>query len=145
MKELRSLHDILQQHLRALKFMKLEPDPSFITSIIELKFDATTLFEWHKYTQEKVEDVPPYQDILDFLNLRAQASESLVSSTKKNSALPPGKKSTQSGHVALFAAAGTNSNRNPCIICTTERHPLYACPKFKLMSHDEMGKETTCA
>ena len=44
-KELRSLHDMLQQHLRALKSMKLEPDLSFITSIIELKLDATTLFE----------------------------------------------------------------------------------------------------
>ena len=53
--ELRSLHDTLQQHLRAL---------TFITSIIELKLDATTLFEWQKHTQEKVDDVPPYQDLL---------------------------------------------------------------------------------
>jgi hypothetical protein len=42
-RELRHLHDVLQQHIRALKTMKTEPDWSFITSIIELKLDSTTL------------------------------------------------------------------------------------------------------
>ena len=137
-KELRHLHDILQQHLRALKSMELEPDPSFITSIIELKLDTTTLFEWQKHTQESIKDVPPYQDILDFLNLRAQASESLAGQTKRNSAQPPGKKSAQSsGNVASFTAASANSNHSRCIVCTSERHPLYACSSFKALSHEE--------
>ena len=44
-KELRRLHDtLLQQHLRALKSMKHEPDSSFITSIIELKLNQDTIF-----------------------------------------------------------------------------------------------------
>ena len=25
-----------------------------------------------------------------------------------------------------------------CILCSSERHPLYACPKFKSMSHSDM-------
>ena len=79
-KELRRFHDTQQQHLRALKTMKSEPDPSFVTSVIELKLDET-LFEWQKHSQEKVEEVPHYQDILDFIDLRAQASESLAGSS----------------------------------------------------------------
>ena len=68
-----------------------------------------------------MDDVPPYQDLLDFLDLRAQASESLASSTKRNSVQPPGKRATQSGNVALFTVAGSNYSSN-CVVCTTERH-----------------------
>lgn len=137
-KELRRFHDTLQQHLRALKTMKSEPDPSFVTSIIELKLDQTTLFEWQKHSQEKVEEIPHYQDILDFIDLRAQASESLAGASKRQG-LPPGKKPATLGKVASFAATNTESgSRNPCVVCTTERHPLYACPKFKALPHDDM-------
>ena len=38
-KELHRLHYMLQQHLRALTTMKYESDPSFITSLIEIKLD----------------------------------------------------------------------------------------------------------
>ena len=124
-KELRRLHDVLLQHLRALKTMKAEPNSSFITSIIELKLDPTTLFEWQKHTQEKVDEVPHYQDCLEFIDLRAQASESLSATPKKK----PGKETS-------FFGAGSDMGRNHCILCTSERHPLYACPKFKAMSHD---------
>jgi len=36
-KEIRRLHDVLQQHLRALKAMRTEPSSPFITSLIEMK------------------------------------------------------------------------------------------------------------
>ncbi len=70
-RELRKLHDLAQQHLRALKSMKYDPGPS----VLELKLDATTTFEWQKHSQTQ-RKVPHYQDLLDFINLRAQASES---------------------------------------------------------------------
>ena len=136
-KELRRLHDTIQQHLRALKTMKTEPDPSFITSVIELKLDATTLFEWQKHSQDKVEEVPHYQDLLDFLNLRAQASETLAGPSKRNAASFPSKKATPFGKVTSFTATSTESNRSHCVICTSGRHPLYACPSFRMMTHDE--------
>ena len=47
-KELRRLHDIVTQHLRALKSMEYDPSGPFITSVLELKLDTTTLFEWQK-------------------------------------------------------------------------------------------------
>ncbi len=45
-KEIRRLHDSVQQHLRALKAMGEEPSGSFITSMLELKLDQSTMFEW---------------------------------------------------------------------------------------------------
>ena len=136
-KELRRLHDSLQQHLRALKTMKSEPDPSFVTSIIELKLDETTLFEWQKHSQEKVEEVPHYRDILEFIDLRAQAAESIAIPSKKQS-VQSGKKPAHFGRVASYTATSDESGvRSHCLICVSERHPLYTCPKFKAMSHDE--------
>ena len=39
-KELRRLHDTVQQHLQDLKSMDYEPSGRFITSIIELKLEC---------------------------------------------------------------------------------------------------------
>ena len=90
-KELRRLHDIILQHLRALKSMDQQPSPSFITSIIELKLDTTTMFEWQRHTQSQNE-VPHYRDILEFIDHRAQASEISTPSRKPlNPILLPGR------------------------------------------------------
>ena len=79
-KEICALHDLVVQHLRALKSLGHEPSQAFITSLLEMKFDSTTKFEWRRHSQE-YSDVPDYQVLLDFLNLRAQAAE--VQSEKK--------------------------------------------------------------
>lgn len=135
-KELRKLHDLLQQHLRALKTMGTEPDPSFVTCIVELKLDPTTLFEWQKHSQSTVDEVPHYQNILEFLDLRAQASETLTGPFKKGNAPSHGKKPGSFGKVASFPA-NADSSRTHCAVCTSEQHPLYSCPKFKGMSRDD--------
>ena len=128
-KELRRLHDTVQQHLRALKAMGSEPDESFITSVIELKLDVDTMFEWQRHSQAKTE-VPSYSEILDFLDLRAQASETSLSSSSKK---PPTKKPFTP--VTTFTA--NSEYMGNCILCNPERHPLYICPKFKVMSHSD--------
>ena len=65
------------QHLRALTVMGYKPSASFITSLIELMLDQNTRFEWQTYTR-KVKNVPNYDHMLIFLDMRAQASETLV-------------------------------------------------------------------
>ena len=81
-KELRRLHDTALQHLRALKSLGHDPPGPFITSLLELKLDAGTMFEWQRHSQTQA-DVPHYDDLLKFINLRAQASESSAGSTSK--------------------------------------------------------------
>ena len=78
-KELCRLHNTVLQHIRALKAIECESSGPFITSVIELKLDTTTMFEWQKHSQVAT-SVPHYQELLDFINLRAQASE--ISTTK---------------------------------------------------------------
>ena len=133
-KELRRLHDTVQQHLRALKAMDYEAPGPFITSVLELKLDQNTLFEWHKHSGEPT-TVPHYNNLLDFINLRAQASESLATPSKGSTPFS-GKKQSSSKPVASFAASASDSSPN-CLICKSEKHPLYACPRFKLMSHEQ--------
>ena len=82
-KELRRLHDTVQQHLRALKAMDQDPSGAFITSMMELKLDQTTMFEWQK-TNQTTKSVPHYQAILEFLNLRAQAAETCSTQERKH-------------------------------------------------------------
>ena len=88
-KELRRPHNMVQQRLRALSLMDYEPSGPFITSITGLKLDPTTLFEWQKSSQSHTE-VPHYKHILEFLNLRAQASETSLVETKKPSTFSNG-------------------------------------------------------
>ena len=51
-RELRHLHDVVNQHLQALRSMDFEPSGPFITSMLELKLDANTMFEWQKFSQD---------------------------------------------------------------------------------------------
>lgn len=83
-KELRRLHDTAQQHLRALKALGHDPSGSFITSMLELKLDVNTMFEWQRHSQDSA-DVPHFKLLLEFVNLRAQASEASVSDAGKKS------------------------------------------------------------
>ncbi len=62
--------------------MSCAPPGPFITSILELKLDDNTSFEWQKSSQD-LPDFPHYDKLLAFLNLRAQASEASYN-VKKN-------------------------------------------------------------
>ena len=129
-RELRRLHDTVQQHVRALKTLGCDLPGQFITSMIELKLDTDTLFEWQKHTQAEAE-VPHYQELLDFIDIRAQASEASCTVSKKSTPSPRKPASRVAAH------ATTQDTNNSCPVCITEKHPLYVCTKFKAMSHDD--------
>ena len=130
-KELRYLHDTVQQHLRALKAMGNEPSGSFITSLLELKLDKNTMFEWQKTSQDST-DMPHYTKLLEFLNLRAQASETCSTQSKKHPRYEPTRKP-----VTSFTASATDAVTN-CYLCKTQKHPLYIYPQFKSLPHERM-------
>ena len=74
--ELCRLHNVVKQHLHALKAIKYDLSGPFVTSLLELKLDHSTIVEWQRHSQEP-KGVPHYQELLEFLDLRAQASETL--------------------------------------------------------------------
>ena len=53
--------------------------------MVELKLDANTVFEWQKHSQEDT-GLPPYEQLLSFIDMRAQALE-ISSSSHKGSSL----------------------------------------------------------
>ena len=133
-KELRYLHNTALQHLRALKSMGSEPSGPFITSVLELKLDPATMFEWQR-DSSTLTDTPHYDEFLKFINLRAQASEhSVIESSKRtHSEL---KKGPQNKSFAAHTANISQSMSEPCVLCKTVSHPLYSCSKFKALPHD---------
>ena len=135
-KELRRLHDTIQQHLRALKAMGYELPGPFITSLLKLKLDSDTMFEWQRHSQEST-DVPHFSKLLEFLDLRAQASESSAPASHKSSSRSQHRSQHAPKPIATFATNTSDSVVN-CVLCGTIKHPLYVCPKFKSLSHDEM-------
>lgn len=131
-KELRRLHDTAQQHIRALKALGNEPDGPFITSLLQLKLDPTTLFEWQKCDQDLAR-VSGYVRFLEFINLRAQASECLL---PERSSRPPrgdNPKSIFQSRSATFTASMSNA----CVVCKGDKHALFTCPQFKSMNRDK--------
>ena len=67
-KERRRLHDACSQHLRVLKTMGHNPSGPFMKSLIEMKLDWSTMYEWQRPAQES-SDMPHCVEILQFINL----------------------------------------------------------------------------
>ena len=102
-----------------------------------MKLDSNTMFKWQKESQDST-DIPHYTKLLEFLNLRAQASESAPSELRRiqranNSA---SRKRLPSQSMSLLT--NVSETTPSCVLCKTEKHPLYACTRFKNLSHDKM-------
>lgn len=119
-----------------------EPSSSFITSTVELKSDRITMFEWQCHTQSSKE-VPHYQEILKFLDHRAQASEVSIPSKKHSSKndFSHQRKQHSHGHSKPIITYATNEDEDStdtqCPLCDQERHLLYSCTKFRSSPHDK--------
>ena len=90
------------------------------------------MFEWQSHSQ-KSSGVPHYQDILD-----CQATELHVSDRVPKKLNKPETHSSKKmpGYINSHVGSIGSRHYGKCSICDAEKHPLYACPKFKLMSHE---------
>ena len=77
-----------------------------------------------KYSQD-------YRKLLEFINLRAQASETPMPSQRGM------KNSSSARPVTSFTVHAGETGTN-CILCKNEKHPLYICVRFKAFAHDKM-------
>ena len=82
-----------------------------------------------------MEGVPQYQELLDFIDLRAQASETSLTHIKKPTR--PDHKRPASSFKPITSFAAQHASTQTCIACKVEKHPLYVCPKFKSINHEE--------
>ena len=112
--------------------MDYEPSSLFITSVLVLKLDTATMFEWQKHSQSSTE-VPHYQSLLEFIDLQAQASETSTLEQAKGSnqiRSSLSKKSTIPNRPQLtsFNTSTSGQTGNKCIAYNGgSKHPLYAC------------------
>ena len=60
-----------------VKKMGYDPSGAFVTLPIEMKLNWSMMLEWQKHTQEN-SDVPHYTDILEYIDLRARPSETVL-------------------------------------------------------------------
>ena len=54
-KELRTLYDVVQQNLCALKAMRNELSSPIVTVVLKSKLGITTMFKWQKHSQDKTD------------------------------------------------------------------------------------------
>ena len=64
-RELRQLHDLVSQHESSLRTIKGDTFKSFMSSLIEVKFDQASKFAWQQHTHER-RDVPSIDELLEF-------------------------------------------------------------------------------
>ena len=120
-KELCRLHNTVLQHIRALKAIECESSGPFITSVIELKLDTTTMFEWQKHSQATT-SVPHYQELLGFINLWVQASETSTTKSPKGEL----KKNFHVGKpLPSFVTTTDNSETPVCVSYVNQRSICY--------------------
>ena len=82
-KENRCLHDVILQQYRELKAINEDNFETLLTIIVELKLDSTTMRDWQRSSQ-KHREVPPFEDLLDFLDLQECDTENSVCDVVKN-------------------------------------------------------------
>ena len=120
-KDLHRLHDVTNKHLQALVATKQEITESFITTMLELKLDQATKFEWQRHSRDS-NDVPHYSALLEFLDLRAQAAEKAIhESNLKCHTLTAEKKCYPQTH-----SCKVNVD-DRCVVCKLGRHHLHVC------------------
>ena len=106
--------------------------------MMKLKLDPSTIFEWQKFSQNTA-DVPHYNELLEFLDLLAQASKTCTSDTRRTPRSDthpthPTKKSQLNKPITSFTASTSES-----VAVQTGKAPfLYACPCFKMLPRNKM-------
>lgn len=118
--ELRKLHDTLQHHLRSLKAMEQLDFERFMTALGDCKLDSLTIVDWQKSIQTE-KDVPGHEKVLEFLDLRATATELTPQETSQRKPHFPFRKSSkftppENGiqNVSVYAA----NTQGKCAACS---------------------------
>ena len=106
--------------------MKEDSFETLLMAILELKLGPTTMIDWQRSSQEHKE-VPPYSDLLDFINLQARDSENSLRDVVKK---PP----TTSYPDKRTTKSYTASMEGNCVACKKDNHPLYGCKSFIALS-----------
>ena len=113
--------------------MKYGQSGAFITALLEMKLDQSTMFEWQRHTQGK-SDVPHLTEYLDFIDLRARASEAIAQEGQKRHSQAVSTKGNAQTKTTYTTSTDIDDS---CIACSANKHPLYTCRKFRSLSLEQ--------
>ena len=102
---------------------------TLLTCIIELKLNTTTMRDWQR-SSRKIKEVPPFKDMLNFLDMQVRDTERSVRDVgkKRPTASNPSKRTTKSY---------TASVEDTCVACKNDYYPLYGCKSLVAISPDK--------
>ncbi len=97
------------------------------------------MFEWQKHSQDHT-DVPPYRELLEFIDLRARASETSPPDSRRFTTIRSDHQQFKKGmsvskHITSYPVTTSDKLMSQCVSCKIEKHPLYMCTKFKALPH----------
>ena len=84
-KELQSLYDLWNQHIRAIKAFNTYNIDTFLTAIMEQKLEVATKLKWMGHSNES-KTTSPCTDLLRFMHLQDQHLESAPFERKQQTA-----------------------------------------------------------
>ena len=114
--------------MRVINPKKRNSLEAFVSSVIELKLDQTSMFAWQDYSHDEWK-TPPYTTLLEFSDRRARATENTVrENEQKRPATIPDKR------IPSKTSYATNVEKT-CIACKSAKHPLYGCRVFETFPH----------
>ena len=96
-----------------------------------MKLDQATKFAWQQHTHDQRDvHVPSIDELLEFVDWRAQASELSIprDAERKHFMIEKKPKSRTSYQVAT---------ERKCTTCNEASHPLYACTTFQALPHED--------
>ncbi|XP_055522606.1 uncharacterized protein LOC129716796 [Wyeomyia smithii] len=130
---LRSLHDVSDEVVRALRAMEREDRDTWLIFILSEKFDPATRQLWYQRVADMQENEITLQCMLKFLDSRCFALQSAQTDKQRNAVLskPQLKQPYKS---TTFVATNSSSY---CYICSKSAHMPFQCGKFIHMSPDE--------
>ena len=128
-KELRQFHDVFSHHVRSLRTIKGDTFDAFVSAYAEMKLDQESKFAWEQHTSER-KDVPSIDELLKFIDLRAQASE--LSTPHNAERRPPPIKKESKMKTSYQASA-----ERKCVGCNEEAHSLHTCNTFQSLTPAE--------
>ena len=126
------LADDAQQHAASLSALGVNVGSEIIVHILETKLPKNTLEKWEAALER--DEFPQVEQMYEFLYKSAVCAskrERAKAAEAGNSKDEPSIKRKNSSH--SNRAFLLNTSRN-CLICKNQRHPLYACDKFKELS-----------
>ena len=128
-KELRLLHDVVSRHVRSLRTIKGDTLEAFLSVSIEMKLDQECKFAWQQHTHEK-KDVPPIDELLEFIDWRAQVSE--LSTPRNIDRRPPYIKKENKTRTSYQV-----TEERKCMGCNEATHFLDTCGVFQSLTPGE--------